>query len=159
MEAVGIKPQSTRRNSQLFPDRSSEKKKKEKSYPSDFHRLMRQFNDREESCCGRRELCDPAGRARVPPPPPWCCNAVSVHCAEVERGRGSRRSPLQQQHGEEWSDVGEVGLVLGEGRGGRAVAQGSGRSSPGRPCSVWPEAMQDSHLHAPILSCLRGLTK
>lgn len=76
---------------------------------------MRQFNDRGESCCGRRELCDPAGRALVPPPPPCCCNAVSVHCAEVERGRGSRRSPLQQQHGEEWSDVGEVGLGLGGG--------------------------------------------
>lgn len=28
MEAVGVKPQSTRRNSQLFPDRSSERKKK-----------------------------------------------------------------------------------------------------------------------------------
>lgn len=27
MEAVGVKPQSTRRNSQLFPDRSSEKKR------------------------------------------------------------------------------------------------------------------------------------
>lgn len=87
MEAVGVKPQSTRRNSQLFPDRSSGKKKELSVRLSPSHATVLMTGG--ESCCGRRELCDPSGRALVPPPPPpCCCNAVSVQRWSVDEGAG-----------------------------------------------------------------------